>query len=161
MIDALLQIVNGDVLDLSANFAADGDIHVAVHAEVGDNVGQGTTDFVIRQTGLPHGAQMLVKREDTGLTTGAAILVMLEESTDAGSTFHAIGITDLPAETGPVAYTASIGFSERYPEKETTETDHVIRVRFLTADGQLHAGTVDPTISVYIVAGEKVRGKFD
>ncbi len=160
MIDALLHIVNTDTVDLSANFTADGDVHTAVHATVGDNTGLDTDNFVIRQTQLPHGAQMLVVREDTGLTTGASLNVELQLSSD-DSTYHAIATVAMPAETGPVSYTAPIGLVERYPEKETTENDHRLRVVYKTADGQLHAGTVDPIISVYIVAGEKVRGKFD
>ena len=160
MIDALLHIVDSDVIDLSARFTADGDIDTAVHTTVGDNAGGDTDNFRIRQTGLPHGAQMLVVREDTGTTTGASINIELQVSTN-DSAYHAIAIVALPAEAGPVSYTAPIGLIDRYPEKETTENDHRFRVVAKTADGQLHAGTVDPTYSVYIVAGEKVRGHCD
>jgi hypothetical protein len=170
MIDALLKVVASDAIDVSADINAAGENMLFAHAQVGDNASGATTSFIIRRSGLPLGLQAIVVMESvsTGTTTDEPFTILAEYSTDNGTTYHAIGTCDFKDNTvAPAVRVIPLGLIDRYAEDPSTDAHHLLRFSIMLGiDGDQAAGltsssTIDPTFSVYLTAGERVRGSVN
>lgn len=147
MIDASLKLVSAQSYDVSAAFSAAGNQVIPSHS------GASSVQFNLGRGGLPLGTQMAVRRTDTN-TTLETHLVNLQYSTDDGTTWYNAGALALPAEQGPVFYTTPVGLVDMVPEQQDSSNIE-LRVVVSLQGTATSTSAADPTISVWLTAGER------
>lgn len=170
MIDALTKVVASQTIDVSVNINAAGEVFLFPHAQVGDNASGATTSFIIRRAGMSIGLQALVILESLSstTTTDEPFTVFCEYSTDNGTTYHMIGVTDFKDNTPvPARRVMPLGLIDRIPEDPATDAHHLIRFSITLgisgsqAAGATSSGAIDPIFSIYLTAGERVAGSVN
>lgn len=139
MLDTGMKIVDAVAVDVSAITAGEDQTI--------------TTATNLGKTGLGFVSQMSVHRTDT-LTTAVAVLIKLQYTTDDGTTWVDAGSVHFPAAAGPAFKTVHIGLFDLVPEQQDASNIDVRAVANIP-NGTTTASTVNPTVSVWLGAGER------